>query len=137
MGLTVLSSLVFQFLARFVILYILVALCAGRDHLGRAAAAKVGSATCGSEALSWFLLSAPINALLLKLVMVLTVRGHSNDPIAAFVDFIGAIGVLSILITVDRRHHQGRVRRGGRSDAESGQHCPSDGNTRLGWRDCV
>ncbi|CAG0963296.1 hypothetical protein ANRL3_01025 [Anaerolineae bacterium] len=100
MGLAVLSSLVFQFLARFVILYILVALAPVVIILGVL------------PPLSWFrymwlrgfiMVEAigPINALLLKLVMVLTVRGTSNDPITAFVNFIGAIGVLSILITID------------------------------------
>jgi hypothetical protein len=43
----------------------------------------------------------PINALLLKLVMILAVRGPSNDPVTAFVNFIGAIGVLSVLLTID------------------------------------
>ena len=100
MGLAVLSSLVFQFLARFVILYILVALAPVVIILGVL------------PPLSWFrymwlrgfimvLAIGPINALLLKLVMILAVRGQSNDPITAFVNFIGAIGVLSILITVD------------------------------------
>ena len=100
MGLAVLSSLIFQFLARFVILYILVALAPVVIILGVL------------PPMSWFrymwlrgfiMVEAigPINALLLKLVMVLTVRGTSNDPITAFVNFIGAIGVLSILITVD------------------------------------
>ena len=100
MGLAVLTSLVFQFLARFVILYILVALAPVVIILGVL------------PPLSWFrymwlrgfimvLAIGPINALLLKLVMVLAVGGQSNDPITAFVDFIGAIGVLSILITVD------------------------------------
>jgi hypothetical protein len=100
MGLAVLSSLVFQFLARFVILYILVALAPVVIILGVL------------PPLSWFrymwlrgfiMVEAigPINALLLKLVMILAVRGQSNDPITAFVNFIGAIGVLSILITVD------------------------------------
>ena len=100
MGLAVLSSLIFQFLARFVILYILVALAPVVIILGVL------------PPLSWFrymwlrgfiMVEAigPINALLLKLVMVLTVRGTSNDPITAFVNFIGAIGILSILITVD------------------------------------
>ncbi|MBI5033373.1 MAG: hypothetical protein HZB51_22865 [Chloroflexi bacterium] len=100
MGLAVLSSLIFQFLARFVILYILVALAPVVIILGVL------------PPLSWFRymwlrgfimveVIGPINALLLKLVMVLTVRGTSNDPITAFVNFIGAIGVLSILITVD------------------------------------
>ena len=100
MGLAVLSSLIFQFLARFVILYILVALAPVVIILGVL------------PPMSWFrymwlrgfiMVEAigPINALLLKLVMVLTIRGTSNDPITAFVNFIGAIGVLSILITVD------------------------------------
>jgi hypothetical protein len=100
MGLAVLSSLVFQFLARIVILYILVALAPVVIILGVL------------PPLSWFrymwlrgfimvLAIGPINALLLKLVMILAVRGQSNDPITAFVNFIGAIGVLSILITVD------------------------------------
>jgi len=100
MGLAVLSSLVFQFLARFVILYILVAFAPVVIILGVL------------PPLSWFrymwlrgfimvLAIGPINALLLKLVMILAVRGQSNDPITAFVNFIGAIGVLSILITVD------------------------------------
>lgn len=100
MGLAVLSALVFQFLARFVILYILVALAPVVIILGVL------------PPLSWFrymwlkgfvmvLAIGPINALLLKLVMILTVRGPSNDPLTAFVNFIGAIGVLSILITVD------------------------------------
>ena len=100
MGLAVLSSLIFQFLARFVILYILVALAPVVIILGVL------------PPMSWFrymwlrgfiMVEAigPINALLLKLVMVLTVRGTSNDPITAFVNFIGAIGVLSILITID------------------------------------
>ncbi len=100
MGLAVLSALIFQFLARFVILYILVALAPVVLILGVV------------PPLSWFrymwlrgfvLVEAigPINALLLKLVMILAVRGPSNDPITAFVNFIGAIGVLSILLTVD------------------------------------
>lgn len=100
MGLAVLSSLVFQFLARFVILYILVALAPVVIILGVL------------PPLGWFrymwlrgfimvLAIGPINALLLKLVMILAVRGSSNDPITAFVNFIGAIGVLSILLTVD------------------------------------
>jgi len=100
MGLAVLSALVFQFLARFVILYILVALAPVVIILGVL------------PPLSWFrymwlkgfilvLAIGPINALLLKLVMILTVRGQSNDPITAFVNFIGAMGVLSILLTID------------------------------------
>ena len=100
LGLAVLSSLIFQFLARFVILYILVALAPVVIILGVL------------PPISWFrymwirgfiMVEAigPINALLLKLVMVLTARGASNDPITAFVNFIGAIGLLSILITVD------------------------------------
>ena len=100
MGLSVLSALIFQFLARFVILYILVALAPVVIILGVL------------PPLSWFrymwirgliMVEAigPINALLLKLVMILTVRGTSNDPITAFVNFIGAIGVLSILLTID------------------------------------
>src|SRR5574341_807470 len=100
MGLVVLSALIFQFLARFVILYILVALAPVVIILGVL------------PPMSWFrymwlrgfvLVEAigPINALLLKLVMILAVRGPSNDPITAFVNFIGAIGVLSILLTVD------------------------------------
>jgi hypothetical protein len=100
MGLAVLSSLIFQFLARFVILYILVALAPVVIILGVL------------PPMGWFrymwlrgfiMVEAigPINALLLKLVMVLTVRGTSNNPITAFVNFIGAIGVLSILITID------------------------------------
>jgi hypothetical protein len=100
MGLAVLSSLIFQFLARFVILYILVALAPVVIILGVL------------PPLGWFrymwlrgfimvLAIGPINALLLKLVMILAVRGSSNDPITAFVNFIGAIGVLSILLTVD------------------------------------
>lgn len=100
MGLAVLSSLVFQFLARFVILYILVALAPVVIILGVL------------PPLGWFrymwlrgfiMVEAigPINALLLKLVMILAVRGSSNDPITAFVNFTGAIGVLSILLTVD------------------------------------
>ena len=100
MGLAVLSSLIFQFLARFVILYLLVALAPVVIILGVL------------PPLGWFramwlrgfvMVEAigPINALLLKLVMVLAVRGTSNDPITAFVNFIGAIGVLSILLTVD------------------------------------
>ena len=100
MGLAVLSSLIFQFLARFVILYILVALAPVVIILGVL------------PPLGWFrymwlrgfimvLAIGPINALLLKLVMILAVRGSSNDPITAFVNFIGAIGVLSILLTID------------------------------------
>lgn len=100
MGLAVLSALVFQFLARFVILYLLVALAPVVIVLGVL------------PPVSWFrymwlrgfvMVEAigPINALLLKLVMILAVRGASNGPLAAFVNFIGAIGVLSILITVD------------------------------------
>jgi hypothetical protein len=100
MGLSVLSALIFQFLARFVILYILVALAPVVIILGVL------------PPMSWFrymwlkglimvLAIGPINALLLKLVMILAVRGPSNDPITAFVNFIGAIGVLSILLTVD------------------------------------
>jgi hypothetical protein len=100
MGLAVLSSLIFQFLARFVILYILVALAPVVIILGVL------------PPLGWFrsmwlrgfiMVEAigPINALLLKLVMILAARGSSNDPITAFVNFIGAIGVLSVLLTVD------------------------------------
>ncbi len=100
LGLAVLSALIFQFLARFVILYVLVALAPVVIILGVL------------PPLGWFramwlrglvMVEAigPINALLLKLVMILAGRGGSNDPIAAFVDFIGAIGVLSILLTVD------------------------------------
>ncbi len=95
LGLAVLSALIFQFLARFVVLYILVALAPVVIILGVL------------PPLGWFramwlrglvMVEAigPINALLLKLVMILAVRGDSNDPITAFVDFIGAIGVLSI-----------------------------------------
>ncbi len=100
MGLVVLSALIFQFLARYVILYILVALAPVVIILG--VLPPVG----------WFRymwlrgfvlvqVIGPINALLLKLVMILAVRGPSNDPIRAFVNFIGAIGVLSVLLTID------------------------------------
>ncbi len=100
MGLATLSALIFQFLARFVILYLLVALAPVIIILGVL------------PPLGWFrymwlrgfiMVEAigPINALLLKFVMILAVRGASNDPMAAFVNFIGAIGVLSILLTVD------------------------------------
>ena len=100
MGLAVLSALIFQFLARFVILYLLVALAPVVIILGVL------------PPVSWFrymwlrgfvMVEAigPINALLLKLVMILAMRGASNDPVTAFVNFIVAIGVLSILITVD------------------------------------
>ncbi len=43
----------------------------------------------------------PVNALLLKLVMALGVRGISNDPIATFVNFMAAAGVLSALLAVN------------------------------------
>lgn len=100
MGLAVLSALIFQFLARYVILYILVALAPVVIILGVL------------PPLGWFRymrlrgfvlvqVIGPINALLLKLVMILAVRGPSNDPITAFVNFIGAIGVLSVLLTID------------------------------------
>ncbi len=100
LGLAVLTALIFQFMARFVVLYVLVAL------------APVVIILSILPPMRWFgytwlrgfvLVEAigPINALLLKLVMILAVRGASNDPITAFVNFIGALGALSILLTID------------------------------------
>ncbi len=100
LGLAVLTALIFQFMARFVVLYVLVAL------------APVVIILSVLPPMRWFgytwlrgfvLVEAigPINALLLKLVMILAVRGSSNDPITAFVNFIGALGALSILLTID------------------------------------
>ncbi len=100
LGLAVLTALIFQFMARFVVLYVLVAL------------APVVIILSILPPMRWFgytwlrgfvLVEAigPINALLLKLVMILAVRGSSNDPITAFVNFIGALGALSILLTID------------------------------------
>ncbi len=100
LGLAVLTALIFQFMARFVVLYVLVALAPVVMILGVLPPMRWFSYTW----LRGFVLVeavGPINALLLKLVMILTVRGASNDPIAAFVNFIGALGVLSILLTID------------------------------------
>lgn len=100
MGISILAALIFQFVARFALLYVLVAIAPIVIMLGV------------MPPLRWFTLTwlrgfvmvlaiGPVNALLLKLVMVLGVRGISNDPITAFVNFTAAAGVLSALLTVN------------------------------------
>ncbi len=100
MGISILAALIFQFLARFAVLYVLVALAPIVIVLGILPPLRWFTYTW----LRGFVLVeviGPINALLLKLVMVLGLRGLSNDPVAAFVDFMAAAGVLSALLTVD------------------------------------
>lgn len=100
MGISILAALIFQFVARFALLYVLVAIAPIVIMLGV------------MPPLRWFTLTwlrgfvmvlaiGPVNALLLKLVMVLGVRGISNDPITAFVNFMATAGVLSALLTVN------------------------------------
>ncbi|MBI3915039.1 MAG: hypothetical protein HY327_12750 [Chloroflexi bacterium] len=100
LGMAVLTAIIFQFIARFAILYVLVALAPVVLILGVL------------PPVSWLRvlwlkgfvlveLLGPINALLIKLTMLLAARGVSNDPVTAFVEFLGVIGLLSVLITVD------------------------------------
>lgn len=99
-GVSILASLIFQFLARYALLYVLVALAPIVIMLGVL------------PPMRWFtfmwlrgfvmvLVIGPINALLMKLVIVLGARGLSNDPITAFVNFMAAAGVLSALLAIN------------------------------------
>ncbi len=99
-GVSILASLIFQFLARYALLYVLVAL------------APIVIMLSVLPPMRWFtfmwlrgfvmvLVIGPINALLMKLVILLGARGLSNDPISAFVNFMAAAGVLSALLAIN------------------------------------
>jgi len=101
LGLTLLASLIFQMIARYVILYILVVL---------APVVLILSVLPPLQWLRfmWFKglvlveMLGPINLLMLQLAVALAV--HSSDagnPIGGFVNLMGSLGVLSILITID------------------------------------
>ncbi len=99
-GISVLAALILQFLARFALLYVLVTLAPIVIILGVIPPLRWFTYTW-MRGFVLVLTIGPVNALLLKLVMVLGVRGISNDPITAFVNFMAAAGVLSALLTVN------------------------------------
>lgn len=99
-GISILASLILQFLARFALLYVLVALAPIVIILGVIPPLRWFTYTW-LRGFVMVLAIGPVNALLLKLVMVLGVRGISNDPITAFVNFMAAAGVLSALLAIN------------------------------------
>lgn len=99
-GISILAALILQFLARFALLYVLVAIAPIVITMGVMPPLRWFSYTW-LRGFVMVLLIGPVNALLLKLVMVLGVRGISNDPITAFVNCMAAAGVLSALLTIN------------------------------------
>jgi len=99
-GVSILASLIFQFLARYALLYVLVALAPVVIMLGVLPPLR-WLTRMWLNGFVWVLVIGPINALLLKLVLLLGERGLSNDPLTAFVDFMAAAGVLSALLAIN------------------------------------
>ncbi len=99
-GVSILASLIFQFLARYALLYVLVALAPIVIMLGVLPPMRWFTFTW-LRGFVMVLVIGPINALLMKLVILLGARGLSNDPIGAFVNFMAAAGVLSALLAIN------------------------------------
>lgn len=99
-GVSILASLIFQFLARYALLYVLVALAPIVIMLGVLPPMRWFTFTW-LRGFVMVLVIGPINALLMKLVILLGARGLSNDPITAFVNFMAAAGVLSALLAIN------------------------------------
>ncbi|MCC7163508.1 MAG: hypothetical protein IT331_13515 [Anaerolineae bacterium] len=99
-GISILASLIFQFLARYALLYVLVALAPIVIMLGVLPPMRWFTLTW-LRGFVMVLVIGPINALLMKLVILLGARGLSSDPITAFVNFMAAAGVLSALLAIN------------------------------------
>lgn len=99
-GVSILASLIFQFLARYALLYVLVALAPIVIMLGVLPPMRWFTFTW-LRGFVMVLVIGPVNALLMKLVILLGARGLSNDPISAFVNFMAAAGVLSALLAIN------------------------------------
>jgi len=99
-ALATLTALVFQFLARYALLYVLVAI---------APIVITISVLPPTRWLRWMWirgivlveLIGPINALLLKLVLAMVNISAGTGFVPALVQFMGAVGILSLLLTVD------------------------------------
>jgi len=99
-GLATLFALIFQFIARYVLLYVLVAIAPIVITIAILPPARW---------LRWMWIKGfvlmelvgPINALLIKLVLTMVNISSDTGFVPALVQFLGAVGILSLLLTVN------------------------------------
>lgn len=99
-ALAILFSLIFQFIARYTLLYVLVAIAPIVITISILPPAR----WLRSMWVKGFVLVeliGPINALLIKMVLTMVNISPDSGLVPALVQFLGAVGILSLLLTVD------------------------------------